>query len=264
MHNNRIEVIGSSTLLQELAGLANSQPELYLHTLAQYRKLTKGKILRHAHDLVIQEGESCRAVSFQFSLLAQPEVENLFNNLSDPQTAQLLFGESASLKGGYAQTMEQSRDAILSEPMLQGKSLKEITSGYQDWFQHFDQYVQNCFADLFAGGSPKNTRLAAFLFNLKRLIRGVFRGRCEVRSLPHVYAFLGYGLTRVYERFTLNKKDRDNDFFDRAHFTDAAVADTLVTNDGSFVRTALRIPNRKCEVLKLDELISLIDRWHGA
>jgi len=264
VHNGRIEVIGTSTLLQELSGLASSQPELYLHTLSQYKELTKGKILRHAHDLVIQEGESCRPVPFEFSLLTHAQVENLFSHLFDPQTAQLLFGESASLKGGYAQTMEQARNAILSEPILQGKSFKEIASGYQDWFQHFDEYVQNWFTDLFDSGNPRKTWLVIFLYKVKRLIRRVIKGPCEVRNLPHAYAFLGYAFTRVYERFNLNKKDQDNDLFDRAHFTDAAVADTLVTNDGSFIRTALRVPNRNCQVLTLDELIGLINKWHGA
>jgi len=237
---SRIEVVDSCTLLQELAGLANSNPALYLKTIADYKQLTNRVILKHAHHLAIQEGESCKPVHFEDSLLGKTEVENLFDNLNDPLTAQSLFGETASLKGGYAQTMEQARNGILSHPSVAGKSPKDIASGYQDWFQHFDEYVQNWFMDLFGA-----------------------RGQCDVKSLPHVYAFLGYALTRVYERFTLNKKDRDNDLFDRAYFTDAAVADILVTNDSSFTRTALRVPNRMCEVLKIDELIKLIDKWHG-
>jgi len=241
LNDNKVQVVGCMTLLQELAGLANSNPALYLKTIAEYKQLTNGVILKHAHDLAIQEGKSCKPVHFEDSLLGKTEVENLFDNLDDPLTAQSLFGETASLKGGYAQTMEQARNSILSHPAVAGKSPKDIASGYQDWFQHFDEYVQNWFIDLFGA-----------------------KGRCDVKSLPHVYAFLGYVLTRVYERFTLNKKDRDNDLFDRAYFTDAAVADILVTNDGSFIRTALRVPNRMCEVLKIDELIKLIDKWHGA
>ena len=264
VHNGRIEVIGSSTLLQELSGLATKQPDLYLQTLSQYKELTKGKVLRPAHELAISEGEHCKPVWFEQSLLGQAEVNNLFTNLGNPSMAQSLFGETASLKNGYAETKEKARASILSTPGIADKSSKDIATGYQDWFHHFDEYVQNWFIDLFDGGNPHKTWLVNLLYKVKRLIRRVIKGRCEVRRLPHVYAFLGYALTRIYERFTLNKKDRDNDYFDRAHFTDAAVADIFVTNDGSLIRTALRVPNRKCEVLKLDDLVSLINKWHGA
>ncbi|MEK9138148.1 MAG: hypothetical protein AAB393_13565, partial [Bacteroidota bacterium] len=103
--DSRVEIIGCCTLLQELSGLAHglaqSKVQLYLATLSHYREVTQGRILRLSNDIVIEEGEQLKPLSFAESLLDETSVRNLFESLSDPSMAQELFGEVGSLKGKY-------------------------------------------------------------------------------------------------------------------------------------------------------------------
>jgi hypothetical protein len=235
----KITVVGCCTMLQELAGLAKINTHLYLDTLSEYEQVTLGQILRPSNELLIAEGKQLKPIKFQASLLDKESARNILNNLKGPSNADAIFSEAEGLKQGYGLTMETTRQGVLSTPSLINEPPSSIVAGYKDWFKHFHVIIQRWFVDMFK-------------------VKSDF----PVGQLPHVSAFLGYLLTRIYESNVLNIKDRDNDLFDRAYFTDAAVVDILITNDIAFGRTALRVPNRKFEVLKLDELAFLIDKWN--
>jgi len=140
--------------------------------------------------------------------------------------------------------MESSHQDVLTELAAHIPSSTRPTDLYRDWFAEFDTQIQGWFC------------------NIRETIGG--ETDFPVQRLPHVSAFLGYVLTRIYERQSLNKKDKDNDLFDRAYFTDAAVVDLLVTNDNSFGNTARRVPHRTFEIVTLDEFAELTDKWHTA
>lgn len=237
--DSRIEVVGSCTLLQELSGLARSNSRMYLATLAHYVALIRGRILKASRDILIEEGENLKPLPFEESLLDRTSVENFLDNLHDPSLAQELFGEVGSLKHKYGETTEGAVAKLLALPEMMNANPKEIAKGYKEWFQDFPENNQKWFEDLFDLTSAFN-----------------------VANLPHVAAFLGYSLTRYYERMTLGKKNTPNDLFDRYHFADAVVVDTLVTNDGSFSKTAMRIPNRSVDIMNLADLCQLIDQMH--
>lgn len=154
-----------------------------------------------------------------------------------PSNADGIFSEAKGLKKDYGKIMDTTRLEILSTPNLVKETRTSIVDGYKDWFKHFSIIIQSCFVDMFK-------------------VKSDF----PVGQLPHVSAFLGYVLTRIYESNVLNIKDRNNDLFDRAYFTDAVVVEILITNDRSFASSALRVPNREFEVLKTDELALLIDK----
>jgi len=238
--DSRIEVIGSCTLLQELSGLARSDARMYLATLAEYEELIRGKILKASRDILIEEGENLKPLPFEKSLLDERSVENFLDNLHDPSLAQELFGEVGSLKHKYGETTEGATVKLLALPEMINATSKEIAKGYKEWFEDFPKNIQGWFEDLFELTSAFN-----------------------VSDLPHVAAFLGYSLTRYYERMTFGKKHTPNDLFDRYHFTDAVVVDILVTNDGPFITTAMRIPNKSVDIMNLADLCQLIDQMHA-
>lgn len=53
----KVEVVGSITMLEELAGLAKKDFALYLQSLSQYEHLTKVKLLRPSNELIQLEAE---------------------------------------------------------------------------------------------------------------------------------------------------------------------------------------------------------------
>jgi hypothetical protein len=236
--NEKLTVVGCCTMLRELAGLAKTNTQLYLDTLSEYAQVTLGQILKPSNELTIAEGQQLKPITFQTSLLDKASARNILDNLRVPSNADAISSEALGQKQGYGLTMETARQEVLSTDFI-NEPLSSILAGYKDWFKHFDVIIQRWFVDMFK-------------------VKSDF----PVAQLPHVSAFLGYLLTRIYESTVLNIKNRDNDLFDRAYFTDAAVVDILITNDISFGRTALRIPNRTLEVLKLNELASLIDKWN--
>jgi len=239
--DQRLHVIGCCTLLQELAGLAASNERLYLHTLSHYEELIHGQVLQLANDLVIIEGEQLQPVALDKSLLEPEAVKNLFDALRDPGQANLAFGEVKEKRDNYSISMSDAWKSLLSDPHFAGQAPRSISKGYQKWFNDFHDVIQDWFIHLF----DVKTDFA-------------------VAQLPLVSALLGYTLTRIYEARVLNIKDRANDLFDRAYYTDAAVVDILVTNDGKFNRTSLRVRNRTFDVLKLEEFASLIEQRHFA
>jgi len=236
-----VEVVGSCTLLQELSGLAHGladgKVQLYATTLLHYREVTQGRILRLTNDVLVEEGEQLKPLSFDDCLLDEKTVQKLFQGLSEPTMAETIFSEVGSFKANYGKTMEKNTSEILNLPEFQCASPKDVVKGYQEWFGNFDSNIQDWFVHLFE-------------------VENSF----DVRYLPHVSALLGYALTRIYERFTFGKKNRDNDLLDRSYFVDAAVVDLLVTNDGQFTQTALRVPNRRFEIINTKELCALIDK----
>jgi hypothetical protein len=236
----QISIIGCSTLLQELVGLAKTNSSLYLSTLSEYEQLIQGQLLRESNEILIEEGGQCKPVDLQSSLLDAETVQNLFHNLKNPSNADSVFSETNRLKQNYACTMENNRLSVLSEVNLKDQT-PELSLSYSEWFKNFDLYIQDWFVHLFKTDPG-----------------------CSVNQLPHVFTFLGYILTRIYERNTLGIKDRNNDLYDRSYFTDAAVADIFVTNDKAFNRTAQRVPNKRFEVLNLDEFVLLIDKMVAA
>jgi hypothetical protein len=140
--------------------------------------------------------------------------------------------------------MEGAYEEVLSQLDPENKLTKDIITVSHDWFERFDATIQEWYKNLL---SHLNVR-----------------SNFAVKELPHVFAFLGFVLTRIYERFALNIKDRDNDLFDRAYFIDAAVVDILVTDDRVFRRTARAVPKRNVEIMDLDEFASFIDRRYSA
>lgn len=233
----KVTVVGCCTMLQELPGLAKTNSPQYLQTLSEYDQLAQERILRPHNQLLIQEGEHLEPIGFQDSLLDKESATNILKNMKTPGNADGICSEAKSLKKDYGEKMEAKRREVLSTPNLFKGPRSSIVASFKEWFTHFPTIMQSWFVDMF-------TVKAAF----------------PVGQLPHVSAFLGYALTRIYESNVLNIKDRDNDFFDRAYFTDASVVDIFVTNDKLFTRTALRVPNRRFEVLNTDELALLIDR----
>lgn len=240
VERRKVTVTGCCTMLQELAGIAETETQLYLHTLSEYDQVTKGEILQPANELIKMELEQSIPLVYQDSLLTKEKAKNLITNLNNLKNADLLFSEAKSVKGGYALAMETAYREVLSQLDPDNKLTEDIVTGYRDWFERLDTTIQEWYKNL--------------------LIHLNVKSDFPVKQLPHVSAFLGFALTRIYERNVLNIKDRDNDLFDRAYFTDAAVVDILVTNDRVFSRTALIVPNRKFAIMDLDELASFIDK----
>ncbi len=236
-----VEVIGCCTMLRELSGISQMMTTVYLDTLSRYQHMTQGKILRLSDEVVTVEGEQQKPQFFTDSLVSTEATKNLFHSLKKPSIASGIFQETVRSKQGYARRKEDARNNVLAEPQIAAESEKAIREGYEQWRDQFEQCIQDWFIHLFD-----------------------VKSNFSVKQLPHVSSLLGYELTRIYERFTLNKKDKDNDLLDRAYFTDAAVVDILVTDDGPFIRTALRVPNRTFEVINVHELEHLIDKWHAA
>lgn len=226
-------------MLQELAGLAKIDTQLYLKTLSEYELLIQGRILQEANRLLVAEGQQCKSIDFQASLLKKESVQNILSNLKDLNNADSLFSETKSLKQNHGQTMETTQQKVLEEPSLASEPPESIAAHYKNWFKNFHVIIQDFFVDMYNAKSD-----------------------FPVGQLPHVSAFLGYVVTRIYERNNLHIKYQDNDLFDRAYFTDAAVVDILVTNDKTFIATARRVPNKTFKVKNLDELALCIHNWH--
>jgi hypothetical protein len=233
----QISVIGCCTLLQELAGLSKINEGLYIETLLAYEQMTQGLILQPADDLIISEGTQKKPRNFHTSLLNANSATNILNKLKAQETAAAIYSEAVGLKQGFGLLMENTHREILSTPSLVNLPFRSVATAFNDWFNVFHAEIQQWFIDMFKEKSDY-----------------------PVSQLPHVSAFLGYALTRIYEHNVFGSKNRDNDLFDRSYFTDAAVVDVFVTNDNAFYRTAMRVPNRKFEVLKLDELTLLVDQ----
>lgn len=230
-----LEIVGGCTMLQELAGMSAGDPEGYRRTITIYREVTQGRILRITNELVDTEARTLLPVDYENSLLDQAKVTNLFVNLTDPRNAAATFAETKASKAGYAERMENAQAATLAAPGIDGLKDHSIVNGYRNWFDRFDDIMQDWFVHMF---HPVH--------------------EVQVRSLPHVSAFLGYALTRIYERNVLNKKNRDNDVFDQSHFTDASVVDKFITDDEALKRTASAVRNRNFEVVRLDEFLCSI------
>jgi hypothetical protein len=250
VERGEVTVTGCCTMLQELSGLADplgedkTKTRIYLHTLSEYEQVTQGEILQPAPELLKMELQQPKPLVYQDLLLSKENAKILISNLKNLENADLLFSEAKSFKGGYAIVMEGAYEEVLSQLDPENKLTKDIITVSHDWFERFDATIQEWYKNLL---SHLNVR-----------------SNFAVKELPHVFAFLGFVLTRIYERFALNIKDRDNDLFDRAYFIDAAVVDILVTDDRVFRRTARAVPKRNVEIMDLDEFASFIDRRYSA
>lgn len=238
---SKLQILGTCTLLRELSGLALSNVEMYLTTLSHYEELINQKILIPAIEALVIEAHELRPLHYEQSLLDKERVDNFLFNLRDPSLARELFGETASLKTKYGESLEGAVRELLDLPELQNATASDVRIGYREWFQQFPSNLQDWFVHH---------------FNVT--------AKCSAADLPHVSAYLGYALTRIHERFTFGKKNRPNDLLDREHFTDAAVVDTLVTNDAPFTRTALLVPNRTFEVMNIEEFAEFVNRLAAA
>lgn len=101
-----LTVVGCCTMLQELAGLAKINTQLYLDTLSEYAQVTQGRILRPSNELVIAEGQLLKPIDLQASLLDKESAKNILNNLKVPSNADAIFSKAKGLKQGYGLTME--------------------------------------------------------------------------------------------------------------------------------------------------------------
>ncbi|HZX13474.1 MAG TPA: hypothetical protein VFF49_03655 [Thermodesulfobacteriota bacterium] len=236
----KVEVVGSCTMLEELAGLSKSDFTRYLNSVSLYEELTNGKILKPWNELVRQEGEQLRPVLYENSIFDKSTVQKLFSLFKDRSQPISIFNEAYTQRQSYKKDMDEASQDVLSDPCLINKPNKAIIEGYKDWSTNFDRNAQDFFVDLFK-----------------------VKANISYKELPHIAAFLGYILTRIYECSSLGLANRDTDLYDRAHFTDAAVVDILVTNDEVFIRTCLRVSYRSFDVIRTDDLASLIERWHA-
>ncbi len=237
----KVEVIGSSTMLNELAGLSKSNFTLYLNNLSLYEELTNGKILKPWNELVRLEGEQLRPVLYENSIFDKSTAQNLFSPLKDRSQPISIFNNVYIQRQSYKQGMDDASQDVLSDPCLISKPPKVIIKNYKDWFKDFDSNAQGFFVDLFKVGA-----------------------NMYYKELPHVSAFLGYTLTRIYEHFSLGLSHDSNDLYDRAYFVDAVAVVFLVTNDESFIRTCLRVPYRSCNVIRINDLSLMINELDSA
>ncbi len=236
----KVEVVGSCSMLEELAGLSKSDFTSYLNSVSLYEELTNCKILKPWNKLVRLEGEQLRPVFYENSIFDKSTVQKLFYLLKDRNQPISVFNNAYTQRQSYKNDMDEASQDVLSDSFFINKPNKAIIVDYVDWFKNFDRNAQEFFVDLF----KVETNLS-------------------YKELPHVTAFLGYVLTRIYEHFSLGLADRDTDLYDRAHFIDAAVVDILVTNDEAFIRTCLRVPYRLFDIIRIDELASLLNRCHS-
>jgi len=236
----KVEVLGSYTMLEELAGFSKSDFTSYLNSVSLYEEVTNCKILKPWNELVRLEGEQLRPIFYENSTFDKGVVKKLFSNFKDRCQSIFVFNDAYTQRQSYKNGMDEASQDVLSDAFFINKPNKAIIVDYEDWFKNFDRNAQEFFIDLFK-----------------------VEANLSYKELPHVTAFLGYVLTRIYEHFSLGLADRDTDLYDRAHFTDAAVVDIIVTNDEAFIRTCLRVPYRSFDIIRIDELASLLKRCHS-
>jgi hypothetical protein len=157
-------------------------------------------------------------------------------SLKKKPDAHLTFEDVTSAKNEYGHNMQETYLELLLEinnidPNTDPRQFRQL---FKKWYTNFDNVAQRWFEGIckHAGVTPT----------------------WRFGDLPHVSSFLNYLLTKIYERFVHCIPDRPNDLYDRGYAVDASVVDILVTNDGAFTRTCLRMPKRAFEVLNLDDL----------
>ncbi len=233
----KVTVVGSCTMLYELVPISLNDRSLYYKMLAEYEELIGNKIVNESRTLFLREAERLGPIDLSAALLDEMTAAGVLRGFKDPTNFDGLECEAKSLKKGYADVMEESYLEVVAERLSAGDAAKSLRGQFESWFGDFDREIEVWFRDMF--------KLEA--------------QNVKVDSLPHVSAFLGYALTRVYERAYSGIKDHDNDWFDRAHFTDATVVDVLVTDDKPFRRTALMVPTRTFDVKTLSQLSAVIN-----
>ena len=151
IRQNKVAVVGSCTLLHELAGLARVNTEMYLRTLSAYSDVIQGTLLRFTNDLVISEGEQLKPSGYDSSLLSKDEVQYLLQNLKNPNNARDVFLEASRFKAGFADKhrgwMPVYRFWLL--PGIARATPETVAVGYQDWFKRFDAHIQDWYLHLF-------------------------------------------------------------------------------------------------------------------
>ena len=235
VENEQFEVIGSLTLLEELAGLAKSDFALYQNTVFNYHGLIKSKMLKPWNILIRLEINLKRPLAFEESILDANDVKRAYRLMKDSQKPNNISDEVYKLKQSYKTKMDDAYKSVLSEPFLAKVHRKERMTKYKGLLNKFAEICQDWFINILNG--PKSLSYS---------------------NLPHTSAFLNYALTRILERGALCIPDKDTDLYDRAYFTEAAIADYLITDDKPFISICSRVPHRSFEVIKLDDLSSIL------
>ena len=235
VENKKFEVIGSLTLLDELAGLAESDFALYQNTVSNYHGLIKSKMLKPWNILIRLEIDLKRPLAFKESILDANDVEKAFRLMKDSQNSNNISDEVYKLKQFYKMKMDDSYKSVLSEPFLAKVHRKERMTQYKGLLNKLPELGKDWFVDILNG--PKSLSYS---------------------KLPHTSACLNYVLTRILERGAFGIPDKDTDLYDRAYFTEAAIADYLITDDASFTRICTRVPNKSFKVIKIDDLSSIL------
>ena len=167
--------------------------------------------------------------------LQESEIEYGLELLQNTNEILYVFDEVEAQKLKYKLQMDQVAENILSDPGIIREHRKVIMKGFQEWYKWVDVFIQEHFCSI---------------FNVHENL--------SYRGLPHTKAFLQYAFARHYERLGLNLPDRPSDHYDRAHYTEAADGNYLITQDKAFLRTCQRIQDSDFVVTTLEDFAPLL------
>lgn len=214
-------VLGSAAQIEEAAGLADQQPQLWERLITYFWRITGHNFIRARRDVMWSElRKSSRPTLGEYFLdtAGVPRLKELSLRLED---ARSVFTEGQRGKAEFADTFNRLGEQLVCR-VTQARLIKEVRSaGRNDWV--IDWPVIQAWFEHWC---------ALYARDVPWVATGAFP---NVRTLPCNAAFFLYLYAKARRRLITGETVKENDQYDHAHFVYAAIAGTLVTDDGSFI-----------------------------
>lgn len=227
-----IQVLGSITFLEEISGLGKSKYQNYLFIIDEYRRITNAKILKPVDELIQFEIDNLRTPKQDELFLDEEMTERMYQYLKERGNLNSLDEGVYQNKLSYRNQMDKTFNNTLGNELLINVPRKELRKMGDEWHDNLPIYIVEW---------------------VKQSL-GLEKSDATITDLLHITSFWGYALTKIHQRLRNKIPDKNSDTYDRAHYTDAAAADILITGDRTFRRLCEVIPYRKVELMDLNEL----------
>lgn len=248
VRSGECEIIGAREVIEEFAGMATTKPCRFAQSLAVFWSLVGENVLRGRKRLLMQEIRKGCMLSRSQAFLDANAVNQIRSYPMDRLDVWRAIAEEVRGQGSHFTCGMHDSAGRLQELMLEtdtAKTVRQLASrvdigqeNIRDWFH--DVAVSN----REAFGLPKDE---AYWPNVGRL--------------PCVRAFVSIMLALTKKHHMANKhRYREADQHDVTHYTNAAMAGCLVTDDRSLRDTCQLISWRAYPVIDTSEFLETTKR----
>ncbi len=229
-NSGRIELIISTTLIEEIAGISHGELPRYVRTAKCVFDLAGANFLLPVNERVKAEVAAGQALIGGARFLSA-------SRRREVRTHMMRHGFAHDVAGGVRDQAQQFKDDM--EQRRQGIRAKLG----QDWSTHTARWWDRAL--------PQIDDWTVDYFRASRDVLGLPDDEAlwpAPRSIPTAWYLHAYYMARIALNVGQNRRIAGSDRYDAAHYAGAVYADVMVSDDAAFIETYNAIPDRPFDV----------------